>query len=648
MLTSSTFLCDQFCISAARWQYIRKCAVGRSAIQLYIVSFYFAIDVYDSGQCLSTQVVQRANQGTIMEHQRCTLHEDLPCDYNCEQTRVVIPPAKQAKTTYNAPSSIMQPLLQANREVVQPAQPTCSCTRIPRRCWCLSDLINEPFGAFAFKTSAGDIRYHCLFTADSKPVLSKRTEACQARQQQFLGCFATKEEAALRWDAAVREQGAGDRECVARLIVNYPNVDCVNTSDRLDGKELSAAVFLQAEIKYWQGFGFPYAPVDYDFRLEQLLGAIDAAKDDDAHGGDGTETSRNLMQRLFRDDFTVVQQDPHDCAAGNQLCWSFQPHAFAVRKIKLPARRGGSCVAPLSVRGAKTRASAEDTFADKFQCAKCVRSCMEYRGVLGCLDNDGAHLPRHIFAGELRFMQGSWVVNFQPLVAAAIYRRYAGRSAGIVVYDSSAGWGGRLLGAYLSGVVSTYIACEPCSSTFTGLQKMAAFLKSTNMHKLEHFRTYLNMCGSENFCPAHSSVDVALTSPPYFALELYSDEATQAHMRFPLWSDWREQFLKPTLRNTLAALKPHGAMLINIANNKMFMNRGVDLEQAVVDCVKELHGSEGSEYCSCSAELETVLTMRKPKWEITTNADSTGEPVFVFRKAMAPTQQHPAAIAALS
>lgn len=89
--------------------------------------------------------MQRADEGTIMEHQRRTPHEELPCDYNYEQSRVVSPPTKQAKTTYNAPSSMIQPSLQANRQVVQPAQPTCSCTRIPRRCWCLSDVINEPF-----------------------------------------------------------------------------------------------------------------------------------------------------------------------------------------------------------------------------------------------------------------------------------------------------------------------------------------------------------------------------------------------------------------------------------------------------------------------------------------------------------------------
>ena len=567
-----------------------------------------------------------------MKHHYRVPHGEFSGGYRCQQTGFSTPPAKQAKTTRNVVNHTHKLSPSAMLQGEELMQPICSCTYIPRRGWCLSDVINEPVGVFAFKTLAGDIRYHCLFTADSEQVRCEHADLHEATHQQWLGCFATKEEAALRWDMAVRQQRAVDQECIGRLVVNYPNVGYTDAPDRLRPKEVSAAVFLQAEIEYWQSSGFPCTPVGHAFRLEQLRQALDATKDNNVDGGGGVDNSGNFVQRLFRDDFTVVQQDPHDCAAGNQLCWSFQPHAFAVRKIKLSSGNKGSRIAPLSVQGAKTRASAVDTFADQLQCAKCVRSCLEYRGVTRFLDNNDIHLPRHVFAGELRFRQGNWVVNFQPLVAAALYRRYAEQSEGIVVYDSSAGWGGRMLGAYLSGVVSTYIACEPCSATFSGLQKMATFLQVTNMRTPDNFRIYLNKCGSENFRPTPASVDIALTSPPYFALELYSDEATQAHVRFPLWPDWCEQFLKPTLRNTLAALKSHGVMLINIANNKMFIDRGVDLEQAVTDCVKEINETKGSEYHTFSAQLETVLTMRKPMRQSTNGARAIGEPVFVFRK----------------
>lgn len=67
-------------------------------------------------------------------------------------------------------------------------------------------------------------------------------------------------------------------------------------------------------------------------------------------------------------------------------------------------------------------------------------------------DNDR---PRDLLRREIFILSGSWVLNFQPLVAAAIFRRFA-PAANAVVYDPSAGWGGRLLGAAASGNVSTY------------------------------------------------------------------------------------------------------------------------------------------------------------------------------------------------
>jgi len=50
---------------------------------------------------------------------------------------------------------------------------------------------------------------------------------------------------------------------------------------------------------------------------------------------------------------------------------------------------------------------------------------------------------------------------------------------------------------------------------------------------------------------------MALTSPPYFNLELYADgEATQSHMKFPTPAWWREQFLGPPPRLDPAPPRP--------------------------------------------------------------------------------------------
>ena len=70
------------------------------------------------------------------------------------------------------------------------------------------------------------------------------------------------------------------------------------------------------------------------------------------------------------------------------------------------------------------------------------------------------------------------MLNFQPMVAAAIYTRFAG--PGAVIFDPCAGWGGRLLGA-AAAQARKYIACEVSSQTCAGLQKMAEHTRRSGM-----------------------------------------------------------------------------------------------------------------------------------------------------------------------
>ena len=90
-----------------------------------------------------------------------------------------------------------------------------------------------------------------------------------------------------------------------------------------------------------------------------------------------------------------------------------------------------------------------------------------------------------------------------------------------MVYDPCGGWGGRMLGAFACGAVRKYIACEPFTKTFSGLEQMRDFLaenapKVCNASNLAAcaFEVELHQCGSEDFQPALESVDMAFTSPP--------------------------------------------------------------------------------------------------------------------------------------
>ena len=210
------------------------------------------------------------------------------------------------------------------------------------------------------------------------------------------------------------------------------------------------------------------------------------------------------------------------------------------------------------------------------------------------------------------------MLNFQPLAAAAIYDAFLpGAAGGATVYDSSAGWGGRLLGALCSGRVGAYVGCEPNSQTFAGLERMRDFIDGAQgAGGRKRLRVDIRRTGSEDFKPAPDSVDVAFTSPPYFSLEHYSGEATQSHVRFPEFPAWVRGFLAPTMANTARALKSGAHMLVNIANNKMFTDAGVDMEAAV--CAE-----------AAALGMEQLPMLRLLKMD---GAAEGGEPIFVFRK----------------
>ncbi|HET8925570.1 MAG TPA: DNA methyltransferase [Candidatus Acidoferrum sp.] len=158
------------------------------------------------------------------------------------------------------------------------------------------------------------------------------------------------------------------------------------------------------------------------------------------------------------------------------------------------------------------------------------------------------------------------VSGFRPSAAWAIYDLYCRDNA--TVYDPSAGWGGRLVGALACKKVRKYIACEPATKTFAGLKRMKA-----DLHRLVpqgRLQVEMHRVGSEDFAPEPSTVDCVLWSPPYFegdgVVEEYSDEKTQSHVRFPAREAWLSGYLATTLANVYAALKPGGTLALNVSD----------------------------------------------------------------------------------
>lgn len=152
-------------------------------------------------------------------------------------------------------------------------------------------------------------------------------------------------------------------------------------------------------------------------------------------------------------------------------------------------------------------------------------------------------------------------INFSPMRAKAIYEHYC--PAGGVIYDYSAGYGGRMLGALCSKQDYTYIAVEPNLNTYNNLLTLGNYIEKT-LNRTDRHHIY-NVC-SEDFVLEAESVDFIFSCPPFFKKELYSDEKNQSTNKFSDYNKWLENYVRPTIRNSYIALKEQGVYGVDILN----------------------------------------------------------------------------------
>jgi hypothetical protein len=192
--------------------------------------------------------------------------------------------------------------------------------------------------------------------------------------------------------------------------------------------------------------------------------------------------------------------------------------------------------------------------------------------------------PVGLKAFRVSFCQ--YAVNFPPLTARYLYERFTNHIRDhelIRIYDPSAGWGGRILGAMSVTDERTihYIGTDPNTdhTTDNGRTKyheLADFFndrtyRSHNLFPKQH--TYeIYQLGSEvirdneQFQKHKGKVDLVFTSPPYFAKEAYSEDPEQSYKKFGKYDAWREGFLRPTLTTAVEWLANDRYLLWNIAD----------------------------------------------------------------------------------
>jgi len=151
------------------------------------------------------------------------------------------------------------------------------------------------------------------------------------------------------------------------------------------------------------------------------------------------------------------------------------------------------------------------------------------------------------------------VSNFRPSIAKWVYQKYC--LSGGKVLDPCMGYGGRLMGAFCSHV-SSYTGVDPNQDAFNGNKNLYQSLVDSAENNVYPKMNFYNL-PFEDFEEVEK-YNLVFTSPPYFNIEKYSNEETQSYLRYPLYSKWRDKFLKILISKSFEYLENGGYLVLNV------------------------------------------------------------------------------------
>jgi hypothetical protein len=214
---------------------------------------------------------------------------------------------------------------------------------------------------------------------------------------------------------------------------------------------------------------------------------------------------------------------------------------------------------------------------------------------------------RHIlraFSTGTGFIQMAY--EFPPKVAREYCIQYLVPENGRVL-DPCAGWGGRMLG--VSTVCRNYTGYEPATETYKGLKELAEFIKRLN----PGFNAEVNLECFEDAEVETNAYDMAITSPPYYDTEKYSDEMTNSGNKYKNFDAWCGGFFTPMIDKTMDAIKL-GSVFILVIGSRIY-----DLDKVLKD------------HCRDKYEL-TELGDRTLQPDAAIRGESKGETFYVIKK----------------
>ena len=189
---------------------------------------------------------------------------------------------------------------------------------------------------------------------------------------------------------------------------------------------------------------------------------------------------------------------------------------------------------------------------------------------------------------------------FKPAIAKYLYMKYS--NEGDTVFDYSAGWGGRMLGA--ASCNRKYIGIDPWTTDELTVMKDELELKDITLID----------DGSENVKLDENSVDFSFSSPPYGKQEQYSTDDRQAYNKGEDY--FYDVYWKQTLENVKHMLKPGKYFGLNILRKYTKM---IDIAKAAFgDPIEEI-------------QLRTIKSHLGKNMTRGLDGIQKYEPIFIFK-----------------
>ena len=180
------------------------------------------------------------------------------------------------------------------------------------------------------------------------------------------------------------------------------------------------------------------------------------------------------------------------------------------------------------------------------------------------------------------------------------------------IHDASAGFGSRMSATLLNGC--NYYATEVNSELKVQLDEAYSFLKKFGFTR---GRQDVRLLGSEcRVAEWKGLMDCSFTSPPYFNLEVYSDDDYSSTRNYSDYRKWKEEYIIPTCENINFYLKSGGYVIVNTKN----LSEKEPIFDDFVEVLTDL---------KLKRMDDLQLNVNSKKWN---KEDTFNEPVMIFKK----------------